>query len=125
MNFYCIEPATKDKPGVCVLPTMEEPKPPLQHNNHYWAIQYSRHIKEWDEYQQHIRSLEKFPTSCGRVGWFEGDLDYQKLSGTGGWIPATKWEFDNPKRFPNVRLFIVPQSEEKGLANKQTSSGEK
>jgi hypothetical protein len=107
-KFYCIEPATKDKDGVCVLPTMEEPQNSAEY---YSALSFQQEI-EADErlskWGQHLRTIEKFPTSCDRVGWFEGEYGPCCRDG----FECSKWEEGTCGRVYRV----VPQSEEKDLA---------
>jgi hypothetical protein len=113
MKFYCIIPATKDKEGVCVLPTMQEPTrfPFLGYTE---RLVQNHKLKEW---KAHLSSsLPKFPTSCDRVGWFEGNLGYQVMAPTelgGQWYDCSEEHYrlcSNPER---RRKFIVPQYEEK------------
>jgi hypothetical protein len=117
-KFYCIEPATKDKDGVCVLPTMQEPelgyatvKPVIE--------QYHKDLEEWEKHLESL--LPKFPTSCDRAGWFEGREQYQEnfFQENGKdrvWRDCDKWEY-NMTSDEYRRKFIVPQSEEKDLAS--------
>jgi hypothetical protein len=93
MKYYCIEPATKDKPGVCVLPTMQEPR--------------GGHLGELVKYLKHIDSLEKFDTSCDRAGWFEALTQFQECQ-NGKWVNVQIRDTVNAYRW-----FIVPKSEEK------------
>jgi hypothetical protein len=67
MKYYCIEPATKDKPGVCVLPTMREPRIMDYYDE---PEEYRLALGRWVRHTKSA-SLPKFPTSCDRVGWFE------------------------------------------------------
>jgi hypothetical protein len=117
-KFYCIEPATKDKNGVAVLPTMQEPelgyatvKPVIE--------QYHKDLEEWEKHLESL--LPKFPTSCDRVGWFEGREQYQEnfFQENGKdrvWRDCDKWEY-NMTSDEYRRKFIVPQSKEKDLAS--------
>jgi hypothetical protein len=107
MKYYCITPATKDKPGVCVLPTMQEPE--LGYATVKPVIE--QYHKDLDEWEKHLESLPKFPTSCDRAGWFDADLDYQKDAGE-GWFSTSERMYE--VTLPEFRRkFIVPQSEEK------------
>jgi hypothetical protein len=113
MKYYCIEPATKDKPGGCVLPTMQEPQNSAEY---YSALSFQQEI-EADErlskWGQHLRTIEKFPTSCDRVGWFSGELEWQVWNSVQGvWV--RDGALNNPGGLLSTRRkFIVPQSEEK------------
>jgi hypothetical protein len=114
MKYYCIEPATKDKEGVCVLPTMQEPVKNHYDFNRDTAIAHSLEMNNW---KNHLASLPKFPTSCDRKGWFEGREQYQEnfFQEKGKdrvWQDCDKWEF-NMTSDEYRRKFIVPQSEEK------------
>jgi hypothetical protein len=125
MKYYCIEPATKDKPGVCVLPTKQEPQigdyygnPDELSSSIFRNGDYTRDVLN---YEEHFDSLEKFPTSCDRVGWFEGREQYQEnfFQENGKdrvWRDCDKWEY-NMTSDEYRRKFIVPQSEEKDLAS--------
>jgi hypothetical protein len=111
-KFYCIEPATKDKDGVCVLPTMQEPLdwPGFYEVDTDVLNHYNNKRNVWEA---HLASLPKFPTSCDRVGWFEGEEQLETPLGS-AWYRCNKWVYDNAvRRGANVRKFIVPQSEEK------------
>jgi hypothetical protein len=113
MKYYCIEPATKDKPGVCVLPTMQEPRGDVGVN-----VVTDIFLVKWYE---HLASLPKFDTSCDRAGWFEGREQYQEnfFQENGKdrvWRDCDKWEY-NMTSDEYRRKFIVPQSEEKDLAS--------
>jgi hypothetical protein len=99
MKYYCIEPATKDKPGLCILPTMQEPELKNCLNPH--------NEKSYQDYKRYIDSLEKFPTSCERVGWFEALEQFQEYQ-NGKWVNGQIRDTAN-----TYRWFIVPQSEEK------------
>jgi hypothetical protein len=116
MKYYCIEPATKDKPGECVLPTMEMPL----FNREYFSTsdfrEYDQNLANWEMWDKHIASLPKFPTSCDRVGWFRGAEQCQHYNDAYG-----VWNNCDEQRmlmspFNERRKFIVPQSEEKDLA---------
>jgi hypothetical protein len=87
MKYYCLEP------GVCVLPTMQEPR--------------GGHLGELVKYLKHIDSLEKFDTSCDRAGWFEALTQFQECQ-NGKWVNVQIRDTVNAYRW-----FIVPQSEEK------------
>jgi hypothetical protein len=109
MKYYCIEPATKDKPGVCVLPTMQDPRGDVGVN-----VVTDIFLVKWYE---HLASLPKFDTSCDRAGWFEGREQYQEnfFQENGKdrvWQDCNKWEF-NITSDEYRRKFIVPQYEEK------------
>jgi hypothetical protein len=113
MKYYCIEPATKDKPGVCVLPTMQDPRGDVGVN-----VVTDIFLVKWYE---HLASLPKFDTSCDRAGWFEGREQYQEnfFQENGKdrvWRDCDKWEY-NMTSDEYRRKFIVPQSEEKDLAS--------
>jgi hypothetical protein len=113
MKYYCIEPATKDKPGVCVLPTMQDPRGDVGVN-----VVTDIFLVKWYE---HLASLPKFDTSCDRAGWFEGREQYQEnfFQENGKdrvWRDCDKWEY-NITSDEYRRKFIVPQSEEKDLAS--------
>jgi hypothetical protein len=117
MKFYCIIPATKDKEGVCVLPTMQEPEIlNLEQRLLLSTIEQIRYEDSHKLFRKHIKvDLPKFPTSCDRVGWFKGNLDYQKDAGE-GWFSTSERMYE--ATLPEFRRkFIVPQSEEKVLAS--------
>jgi hypothetical protein len=106
MKYYCITPATKDKDGVCVLPTMEKPK--------FYGSTYED-MTAHSKWQRHITSLPKSPTSCERVGWFSGELDYQSYAPhwtNDHWKSCSKAVYETMPE-ADRRKFIVPQSEEK------------
>jgi hypothetical protein len=110
MKYYCLTPATKDKPGVCVLPPLHESVNPSDFD----------HIDK-KVLMENFAPLEKFPTSCDRVGWFEGREQYQEnfFQENGKdrvWRDCDKWEY-NMTSDEYRRKFIVPQSEEKDLAS--------
>jgi hypothetical protein len=127
-KYYCIEPATKDKNGVCVLPTMQEPESGdilIDALNSNDAV--SKRVLEWEK---HINiDLPKFLTSCDRVGWFEASekwhvhtSSYQGESDhyfdTEAEADDKYWEWANwngnlQAHTDKPRKFIVPQSEEK------------
>jgi hypothetical protein len=112
MKFYCIIPATKDKDGVCVLPTMQEPLgwPGFYETDTDVLNHYSNKVNVWES---HLSSLTKFPTSCDRAGWFEGEEEEQVFV-SNKWY---KWEpiykLLTGSEICKRRKFIVPQSEEK------------
>jgi hypothetical protein len=123
MKYYCIEPATKDKDGVAVLPTMGKPRwrDTGSSSAYERKMQFQKEEFKWDA---HIRSLEKFPTSCDRVGWFEATEKHEGFSYSfshemgerAKWEVITKEEYEKAR--PTYRRkFIVPQSEEKVLAS--------
>jgi hypothetical protein len=128
-KFYCIEPATKDKDGVCVLPTMPEPTWPSADDSVDENIEGTfkerlilAHEKS-EEWNGHLASLPKFPTSCERAGWFEATEKHEGFSYSfshemgerAKWEVITKEEYEKAR--PTYRRkFIVPQSEEKDLA---------
>jgi hypothetical protein len=103
MKYYCIEPATKDKDGVCVLPPLHESVNPSDFD----------HI-DTKVLLENFAPLEKFPTSCDRVGWFSGELDYQIFSGWDGWTSEIRAVYDKTDA-KDRRKFIVPKSEEKDV----------
>jgi hypothetical protein len=114
MKFYCIIPATKDKEGVCVLPTMQEPTrfPFLGYTE---RLVQNHKLKEWNE---HLSSRLPFPTSCDRVGWFSGE-SIVEIFVNGKWQPTGGRTGVIPEEYR--REFIVPQSEEKDLAPEEWS----
>jgi hypothetical protein len=71
MKYYCITPATKDKPGVCVLPIMQEPTDFWPGFNETDTDVLNHYEEKKNIWENHLASLPKFPTSCDRVGWFE------------------------------------------------------
>jgi hypothetical protein len=114
MKYYCIESATKDKPGVCVLPTMQEPEKgvyiltiPEDRKAYYKALD------DVQSFKNHLASLPKFPTSCDRAGWFEASEERYETKLGSAWYRCSKWVYDNAvRRGASVRKFIVPQSKE-------------
>jgi hypothetical protein len=128
MKYYCIEPATKDKDGVAVLPTMGKPRwrDTGSSSAYERKMQFQKEEFKWDA---HIRSLEKFPTSCDRVGWFEATEKHEGFSYSfshemgerAKWEVITKEEYEKAR--PTYRRkFIVPQSEEKDEPKTYTES---
>jgi hypothetical protein len=118
MKFYCIIPATKDKEGVCVLPTMQEPEIlNLEQRLLLSTIEQIRYEDSHKLFRKHIKvDLPKFPTSCDRVAHFDGILKYQYKRGS-EWIDCSEeiYEYLLAKFHDDssLRKFIVPQSEEK------------
>jgi hypothetical protein len=101
MKYYCLTPATKDKPGVCVLPPLHESVNPSDFD----------HIDK-KVLMENFAPLEKFPTSCDRVGWFSGE-SIVEIFVNGKWQPTGGRTGVIPEEYR--REFIVPQSEEKGF----------
>jgi hypothetical protein len=110
-KYYCIEPATKDKPGVAVLPTMQEPES-WEHFKKCYPLDKA-HQMACNNFKSHLASLPKFPTSCDRVGWFEASEERYETKLGSAWYRCSKWVYDNAvRRGASVRKFIVPQSKE-------------
>jgi hypothetical protein len=131
MKFYCIIPATKDKEGVCVLPTMQEPEIlNLEQRLLLSTIEQIRYEDSHKLFRKHIKvDLPKFPTSCDRVGWFEATEKHEGFSYSfshemgerAKWEVITKEEYEKAR--PTYRRkFIVPQSEEKDEPKTYTES---